>query len=133
VQKTKRQPADLPVEEEKPRLPLSRKELMSNAMNPPKPQIVPVVKRERRIGLFDLPAGLIDLIFSFSRLSLEMRVINRRFSEHVLRSITTIRLADEVDERSFNRLAKWAITVDCRMKNVKNIELADKYEQQDLA
>lgn len=78
--KTKRQPADLPVEEERPRMPLSRKELMNNALNPPKPQIVPIVKRERRIGLFDLPSGLIDLIFSYTRLSLEMRVINRRFS-----------------------------------------------------
>lgn len=65
-------------------------------------------------------------------MTLEMRVISRRFSEHILRNITSIKLADEVDETSFNKLSKWAVNVECRMKNVKNLELMDKYEHQEL-
>jgi hypothetical protein len=56
-----------------------------------------------------------------------MRVICRRFSDHVLKNISRIKLADEVDERTFNKLAKWAVEVECRMKNVRNVELSDRF------
>jgi hypothetical protein len=54
-------------------------------------------------------------------MTLAMRVVSPRFSDHILRNINSIKLADEVDERSFNRLVKWAVEVDCRMKNVRNV------------
>jgi hypothetical protein len=85
-----------------------------------------------KIGFFDLSSGIIDLIFEFCTLSLDMRVISRGFSGYVLKNIRSIKLKDEVDDKSFNKLSKWAVEVDCRMKNVKNLDLSDKYEQQEL-
>ena len=39
----------------------------------------------------------------------------------------SIRLKDEVDEGSFNRLAMWAVNVECRMRNVRSVNLRDRY------
>ena len=37
-----------------------------------------------------------------------------------------------MDEKSFNNLCKWAVNVDCRMKNVRSITLMDKHTEQEL-
>ena len=39
-------------------------------------------------------------------------------------------MKEEVDEYSFNKLCKWAVSVEGRMKNVKNIKLSDRYDTQ---
>jgi hypothetical protein len=50
--------------EEKRLAPLSRKELMNNAMNPEKSRVIPQSKpRTMKIAFFDLPAILINQIF----------------------------------------------------------------------
>lgn len=68
---------------------------MKSAFFPEKPKlIVQPQKKEVRVAFFDLPTGLIDLIFTFCSLSLNMRVINRRFSEYVIRNISSIKLKD---------------------------------------
>jgi hypothetical protein len=80
----------------------------------------------------DLPVTLLDSIFEYCQFSLNLRVINKKFSEYILKNILNIRLRDEIDEISFNKLCKWAVNVECRMKNVKSIDLSDRYEQQAL-
>ena len=70
---------------------------------------------------------IIEQILSYCTLTLDMRVISRRFSDHILKNISCIKLADEIDERTFNKLAKWAVEVECRMKNVRNVELSDRF------
>lgn len=52
---------------------------------------------------------------------LKLRVLNRYFSEAVLRRVGSIRLQDEVDEATFKKLTKGALYVDCRMKNIRDI------------
>lgn len=36
-------------------------------------------------------------------------------------SITQLRLRDEIEEEAFNKIAKYALNIKCRMKNVKNL------------
>lgn len=100
---------------------------MKSAFNPEKPKVIIQQKKEIKVAFFDLPTGLIDLIFTFCSLSLSMRVINRKFSDYVIRNISSIRLKDEIDENTFNKLCKWAVEVECRMKNVRSVDLSDKY------
>lgn len=78
------------------------------------------------IDFFDIPLSLRAIILEYCRISLEMRLVNKKFSSFVLESIHSIRLKDEIDEASFNKLAMWAVNVECRMRNVKNITLRDK-------
>jgi len=59
-------------------------------------------------------------------------LVNKKFSAFVLENIHSIRLRDEIDELTFNKLAMWAINVECRMKNVRHINLKDKHEEQEL-
>jgi hypothetical protein len=80
----------------------------------------------------DLPYSLRSLVFEYCSLSLSHRLINKRFSSFVLESIHSIRLNDWVDEDSFNKLAMWAVNVQCRMRNVKSMNLKDKYDDQEL-
>jgi hypothetical protein len=129
----KKRPINMNEVEEKKGVSLSRRELMNNAMNPEKPKIIPQNKsKPMQIAFFDLPSGIINQIFEYCTMTLAMRVISRRFSEYIIKNITSIKLSDEIDEKSFNKLSKWAVEVECRMKNIKNIELMDKYEQQEL-
>lgn len=90
---------------------MNRKQLMSNALNPQAKKTVslPIVPKQPSITFFHLPAGIINQVLEYSGITLGMRVINRRFSDHVLRHINKIRLHDEVDEKTFNKLAKWAV------------------------
>lgn len=61
-----------------------------------------------------------------------MRLISKRFSKFILENIHTLKLREEIDEPTFNKLAMWAVNVECRMKNVRSINLKDKYEEQEL-
>lgn len=46
----------------------------------------------------------------------------------MLRNITTLTLHDEVDEQTFNKLAKYAVNIKGRLKNVRSIELIDIHD-----
>ena len=50
----------------------------------------------------------------------------------MLKNIFSIKLKDEIDEKTFNKLAKWAINTECRMKNIKTLELCDRFDSQEL-
>jgi hypothetical protein len=78
------------------------------------------------IDFFDIPLSLRAIILEYCTINLEMRLINKKFSNFVLENIHSIRLKDEIDEASFNKLAMWAVNIECRMKNVRNITLRDK-------
>jgi hypothetical protein len=49
------------------------------------------------IDIFELPTILIDNIFFYCKFSLNLRVINRKFSEYILKNIHSIKLKDEID------------------------------------
>jgi 3-deoxy-D-manno-octulosonic-acid transferase len=71
-------------------------------------------------------------IFEFCSVTLEMRLINKKFSTLVLEKIHSIRFKEDIDEPSFNKLAMWAVNVQGRMKNIRSITLKDKHEEQEL-
>ena len=109
---------------------MNRKDLRNLLTNP--------VKKEKKapkpfeFDFLELPISIREQIFVYCRLSLEHRLINKKFSNFILESIHSIKLKDEVDEISFNKLAMWAVNVKCRMKNVRKINLKDRYDDEEL-
>ena len=107
---------------------MSRQDLRNLAVNP--------IKREKKVmkafefDFLELPYSLRQQIFEFCSLSLEHRLINKKCSSFVLENIHSIRFKDDVDELTFNKMAMWAVNVQCRMRNVRKINLKDKYEDQ---
>ena len=51
-----------------------------------------------------------------------LRVLNKKLSEFVLLGLKRVILQDEVDEATFKKLTKHAFYVECRMKNVREID-----------
>ena len=41
-------------------------------------------------------------------------------------------MKDYIDELSFNKLAKWAVNVECKMRNVRSISLKDQFCDEEL-
>ena len=78
----------------------------------------------------DLPLITLNEIFKFCQLKLDYRLVSKELGNFILKNIVNLKLKDEVDEASFNKLAKWSVNLQCRMKNVKNIHLSDKYDFQ---
>lgn len=70
-----------------------------------------------------LPKMLIREILSYSGLHLSQRLISKEISEIVLKNIMYIKFKDEVDDEAFNKLAKWAINIEGRLKCVKSLKL----------
>ena len=68
----------------------------------------------------------------FCGFTLDYRLVSKNFGTYVLKNIHTIVLKDDIDNKSFNLLCRWAINIQCRMKNVKNLELSNRYEFQEL-
>ena len=58
-----------------------------------------------------------------------MRLVSKQFSQFVLKSIGSLRFREEVDQHTFNKLAKYAVNVQGRMKNVRNLSLLDQFDR----
>ena len=50
----------------------------------------------------------------------------------MLKNLHSLKLNDFIDESTFNKLAAWAVNVDCKMVNIRNIELKERFEEQEL-
>ena len=48
-------------------------------------------------------------------------MISRKFDSFVLKNISTLKFHDEIDEQTFNKLAKYTINVKGRLKNVRSL------------
>jgi hypothetical protein len=67
-------------------------------------------------------------IFEYTKIELRQRLVSKSFDRFVLRNIKGLNFMDEVDEETFNKLAKYVPNIRGRLKNVRNIELIDLYD-----
>ena len=73
------------------------------------------------VDLNEIPTILLFKIFEYVEIALEQRLINKKFNDFILKNIKTLHFQDEVNDKSFNKLSKYAINVSGRLKNVRNI------------
>jgi hypothetical protein len=54
-------------------------------------------------------------------------LVSKNFDRFVLKNIKGLNFLDEIDEQTFNKLAKYVPNIRGRLKNVRNLELIDLY------
>ena len=117
---------------------ISRKELMKQTYHGEPleielqklPEVKPIFRPE--IDILMIPPELLKKIFDYTQIELRQRLISKNFDRFVLRNIKSLNFMGEVDDATFNKLAKYVPNIRGKLKNVRSIELIDLYNEPEL-
>ena len=90
---------------------------------PPKPiKVLKPLKPQPKSNLFDrFSLDVLLIIFSYSKIHLEYRLLSKDCSKLVLSGLRNVALKPDIPQDAFENLTRYCLKVSCRMKNVKSL------------